>query len=189
MHHGDGQTPHPTGVFHIQYRTVYVHSIGIGPVKHHKIFVIGGCLFHQPYHRDIICVIAQPDILNITYYHIESGQNIRCYAATFAVVHRCYGYARHRINAAADMFAGIGVAAKSMLGRKYRGDVHSAFEHNIQGMTVAHHTGMIGEQCHALASQQRQIRLGAGGAHYDAVTDRALRLGCAAWCLGGAEHG
>lgn len=43
------------------------------------------------------------------------------------------------------MLAGIGIAAKTVFGRKYRGNVYAAFEHNIQGVAIANHSRMVGE--------------------------------------------
>ena len=145
MHYGYGQTPHPAGVFHIQYGAVHVHAVGIGSVEHYEVFVVGGGLLHQSYHRDIIRVIAQSYVLYITDYHIKFGQDFGGYAAALAIVQRCYRYPRHRVDAAADMLAGIGIAAKTVFGRKYRGNVYAAFEHNIQGVAIADHSRMVGE--------------------------------------------
>ena len=174
VYHGYGQASHAGFVFHIKDRAVDIHAVGVGTVEHHHLLAI--CLggIHQVDHSAVIGIVAQTNVLNIDYYNIEAVHHfLGRHTRAFAAVKAGDGYAGRLVNTVAHVLAGIGGASEAVFWRKEGYHIEALAEHNVEGVLVAHHAGMVREQGHALAAQTGHILGRAGSAHYHVVLNRS----------------
>ncbi len=144
MHDGYGQTSDPRGIFHVEYGAVDGHAVGVGAVEHYHILAVGRGCVHEVDHGAVVGVIAQAYILNINHQDIEFVHHLFCrHALAFALVERGYRQARRTVDAAGYVFAGVGSAAEAVFRREEGGHIHSAAEHEVNRVAVAHHAGVV----------------------------------------------
>src|SRR3712207_144509 len=98
--HGDGKGAYARFVLHIEDGTVHIEAVGIGPVEYQHALVVTGTLVHQLYHRYIIGVITQANILYIRDDEVNLFHRFIIGHATFGAVKRVNGHARFLIDRA-----------------------------------------------------------------------------------------
>ena len=166
VHNGDGQPSHTTLILHIENRTVDIHAVGVGAVKHHKLLAVFGGGVHEVYHRAVVGVVPQTDVLNVDHNDVNAVHHLGRREAG-AAIEAYDGQAGLGVDAACNVLAGIGSAAEAVFGCKEGGYVDAVVEQNVESVTVADHTGVIGKEAYALALESRRVDIGACCANGD----------------------
>ena len=151
-------------------RSVYIESVGIGPVKDDHLLAVTGASLHEPGHCDVVGVIPQPHILNINEKDIKlPGILLRSHLRSLAEK-RDYLNPCLLILSAINFLTGIGGSTESMFGREYKPHINTLFHHDkvrsINGIPafvhchdIAHYPGLIAEHSHSFPLQLRNIHL------------------------------
>ena len=166
MHNGNRQSSHTRLIFHIEYRTIHIHTIGIGAIEYDDLARKISTSVNHAYHTDIICIETQSNILHINEQNIERLHLIIRGAQHIAIVKRPDGYSRLLVHRTGYMLTSIGRATKTVLRRKDANQIYALADEHIHKMLLASHCCVVCQYGYALTLKQWQIlcrTLGANG--------------------------
>ena len=122
---------------------------------------------HQVCHSDIICVVTQTHVLQVGHQHVEFVHAFLAWAVRFAVVERSDRNTGFFVNAAANVFAGIGFATETVFGRENLGHFQTVFEHHVEHvLALRGDAGLVAQQGNAFALEQRHVLVDAVGCQH-----------------------
>ena len=166
--HGNRPVSDAGLVFHIEDRAVHVEADGVGAVQDDHGLAVCGADAHHLAHRDIIGVETAAHVLQVEYQDVEFVDRLVGGKAALSVIERADGDAGRFVDRALYEFAGVGRAAEAVFRREDRHHVHAQRQQRIEYVPPrGDQTGLVGEDRHPLAFQEREIGFEIRGARQD----------------------
>ena len=144
-------------MFHIEYRAINIHSVGIGTIQYDDLACKIGTGVNHAYHTDVICIETQSNILHINEQHIERLHLVIRGAQHIAIVKRPDGYSRLLIHRTCYMLASIGRTTKTVLGRKDTNQIDTLADEHIHKVLIASHCRVVCQHSYTLTHERGQI--------------------------------